>query len=84
MAILSEEDGSMKKLLLVGICAVAVLSSIGCSDSKYYDTVLKTGMRNRQRADTVQRDLRMMPFDFDAIFGLNYSQSYNDYPSPNY
>ena len=74
----------MKKLWLLGACAAAILFSLGCYDSKYYDTKLHTAARNDQRADTVNRDLRLIPYDFDAIFGLNYSQNYNDYPSPNY
>lgn len=74
----------MKKLLLMGACAVAILFSIGCYDSRYYDGKLMTKARDGQRADTVQRDLRLIPYDFDAIFGLNYTQNYNDYPRPNY
>jgi len=74
----------MKKLLLLGTCAAAILFSLGCYDSKYYDNKLLTKARNDQRADTVNRDLRLIPYDFDAIFGLNYTQNYNDYPTPNY
>ena len=74
----------MKKLLLLGVCAVVMLLAIGCYDSRYYDVKLQTKARDRQRADTVSRDFRMIPYDFDAIFGLNYSQMYNDYPKPNY
>jgi len=74
----------MKKLLLLGTCAVAMLFSMGCYDSQYYDVKLMTKARDSQRADTVNRDLRLIPYDFDSIFGLNSSQNYNDYPKPNY
>ncbi len=78
----------MKRLLGVGVCValsvVGILSSMGCYDSKYYDARLMTKARNAQRADTVNRDLRLIPYDFDSIFGLNYSQNYDDYPRPNY
>ena len=76
----------MKKLLLVLTCAVTILSAIGCSsyDNRYYDTRLRTKNRDAQRGDTVQRDFRMIPYDFDSIFGLDFSQSYDSYPRPNY
>jgi len=68
----------------LGTCAVAMLFSMGCYDSQYYDVKLMTKARDSQRADTVNRDLRLIPYDFDSIFGLNSSQNYNDYPKPNY
>ena len=73
----------MKKLLF-GACALTILFSMGCYSNQYYDDNLHTSWRNDQRADSVQRDLRMIPYDFDSIFGMNYSQNYNDYPTPNY
>jgi hypothetical protein len=76
----------MKKLLLVLTSALTILSAIGCSSAtnRYYDTVLRTKTRDWQRGDTVQRDFRLIPYDFDAIFGTDYSGPYNDYPRPNY
>ena len=76
----------MRKLLLVFACALTILSAIGCNNAtnRYYDIRLQSKARDEQRWDTVQRDLRTMQYDFDTIFGLNYMNDYNDYPTPNY